>query len=490
MERQAVRLPRNRKVCVCRVGRDFCGFFVNAQFVYVFAMVVFSFSSATADTINDALAGAYTANPQLNAQRANLRAVDENLPKAKGQFLPQLYGSGSAGALNFNLLNSRYDQSAFGGVDGIDLETKSNPVTALAVVSMNIFNGFRGINGINTAQAEIHQSREFLKNIEISILAQAVAAYLNVLRETAVFGLRSDYVEILQNQVQITRDRLKAGEATMTDVEQALQFLSQANGEKVIADTNLRVALAAYKQVTQRAPNKLAPARNVDQLLPKTLDAALSYAKSSHPAIVAARYNVDINEYSVKIAEGALAPTVDLQGRVGQDWNFFGTPGQRLYQAGAYVQVRVPIYEGGISYSNIRQAKEKLGESRLLFDQQINLVNQQVESAWASWKNSEAYLKATKMQVENAELALSGLREELKFGQRTTWDVLNYQQTLTNARIAFVTAQRERILSSYNLLAACGKLSAKVLDLDVPIYNLEEHFHNVKNQFFGLEAWK
>lgn len=450
----------------------------------------FLISTVSADTIHEALGRAYLANPQLNAQRANTRAVDENLPQARGQFLPQASGSASVGVLNFNLLNSAFNQSAFGGTDGLDLKTITNPVNASIIVNMNIFNGFRGVNGINTAQAQIHQSRQLLRNSELTILGQAATAYMNVLRETAVYDLRTDYVRILENQVTVTKDRLAAGEATMTDVNQALQFLSQARADKVTANTSLRAALAVYKQIIQSEPVKLASAAPMDRFMPKTLTDALREADAQHPTAIAARYNVDINEYAVKIAEGTLAPTVDLQTRIGQDWNYFGTPHQRQYQAGGYLQLRVPIYEGGVQYSQIRQAKEKLGESRLLYDQQINQIHQQLEATWAAWKNSETYLRATREQVKNAEAALEGLREELKYGQRTTWDILYYQQTLVNARVAFVTAQRDRIITSYNVMAAIGILSANTLNIDVPKYEVTDHYDRVKNQFIGLEPWK
>lgn len=455
-----------------------------------FILFVTYHSTASADTIHDALARSYLVNPQLNAQRANTRAVDETLPQARGQWMPQATGQTSAGIMNQNLLSSRYSNSAFGGVDGIDQKTITNPVGATVIVSMNIFNGFRGVNGINQAEAQIHQSREQLRNTEMTVLGQAATAYMNLLRDTAVYEIRSDYVKVLENQVEITKDRLEGGEATMTDVYQSQSYLSQARQERVSAFISLQASLAAYKQVVQSAPNKLAPASPVDNLLPKNLVDALKEADAHHPLAVASRYNVDISKYAVKIAEGQLAPSVNLQTSIGQNWNYFGTPGQRLYQGSGSIQMNVPLYEGGVYYSQVRQAKEKYGEAQLLFDQQINQIHQQVEATWAQYKNAEKYLMAAREQVRNAEAALAGLREELKFGQRTTWDILNYQAILFNARVAFVTGQRDRVLSSYNMLIAVGGMSSSTLALNVPQYEVTDHYNRVKNQFIGLEPWK
>lgn len=170
---------------------------------------------------------------------------------------------------------------------------------------------------------------------------------------------------------------------------------------------------------------------------------------------------------------------------------FFGTAHQRLYQGSGSIQLNVPIYEGGITYSQIRQAKEKLGEAQLLYDQQVNVVHQQIEANWAAWLNAEKYLLAAKEQVKNAEATLAGIRVESKYGgYRETFTLLNYLQFVYEARIAFVAAQRERIVSSYNALAAIGQLSASALNLDVPLYQVSDHYDRVKSQFIGVETWK
>jgi outer membrane protein len=154
------------------------------------------------------------------------------------------------------------------------------------------------------------------------------------------------------------------------------------------------------------------------------------------------------------------------------------------------VNVNVPIYEGGVNYGQIRQAKEKLGQARYVFDQQRDQVHQNAEAAWAAWKETAIFLAAARQQVVSAESALAGIREEAKFGQRTTFDILNAQLVLVNARIAMVTGQYSRVVSTYNLLAAIGRLSAETLALDVPLYSPLDHYEGVKHQWIGTEPWK
>ena len=228
----------------------------------------------------------------------------------------------------------------------------------------------------------------------------------------------------------------------------------------------------------------------LDALLPKDREEALRIADADHPLAVAARYNIDINEFNVRIVEGQLLPTIGLNGQVLQQWNYFGTPRQRFFNGAVNLQLNVPLYEGGIVYAGVRKAKEQLGEARLLYDNQIAQIHQAVESTWAAWKQSAKFLAAAKEQVKKAEAALEGVREEAKFGQRTTWDILNAQATLITARTALIIGQRGRVATAYNVLAAMGQLTATTLDLDVPLYQPQDHYDRVKYQWIGVDPWK
>jgi outer membrane protein len=445
--------------------------------------------AARAENLKAALARAYVANPQLNAQRANTRGVDENFPIAQGSFLPTANAVGSFGVMKQDILPPGVYSQTTGLRTANNLRTLSPPAYGQLVVNLNIFNGFRGINGIDAAQAQIHQSRELLRNTELSILANATMAYMSVMRDAAIVKLRENYVQILVNQVEVTKERLIGGEVTQTDVYQAETYLAQAKEEIATAHINLQSSRAAYLQIIGLAPNKLAPESAIDNLLPKNLDAALRIADANHPLAVAARYNVELNELGVKIVEGQLLPTVNLNATVSQQYNYFGIYKQRFFQASGAVQVNVPLYEGGVSYAQVRQAKEKLGEAKLLYDQQINQIHQSIASSWAAWKESINFLAAAKQHVKKAESALAGVREEAKYGARTTWDILNAQLTLVNARIALVTGQRDRVISTYNLLGAIGGLSASTLALDVPLYEPTDHYDRVKHQWIGVNPW-
>jgi outer membrane protein len=197
---------------------------------------------------------------------------------------------------------------------------------------------------------------------------------------------------------------------------------------------------------------------------------------------------VDAAELNVRVVEGALYPTVSVTGSVSDGADLSGSPRTQAFSGTVFGQLSVPIYDGGLTYANIRQAKEQLGQQRLVVDQQRDIVRQAVVSAWGVFANSKAQIESAQAQVSASEIALNGVREEAKVGQRTTLDVLNAQQTLLNARVALVTAQHDRVVASYALLSAIGRLSVDTLAVRAERYDATVHFNQVKDKWWGLRT--
>jgi outer membrane protein len=241
--------------------------------------------------------------------------------------------------------------------------------------------------------------------------------------------------------------------------------------------------------VIGNAPGKLTPGTPVDRFSPQNQNAAFGLATATHPSVTSAQYNIDTAQQAVKVAEGALYPTLSVQGSYQQQ--FMSQSSLNTIQTSAASvlgTLSVPIYQGGSEYSLIRQAKETLGQRRLDFDSARDLVRQGVAQSWGLLDAAKANIEATTAQVQSAEIALNGVREEARVGQRTTFDVLTAQQTLVNARVALVTAQRDRVVASYSLLAAVGRLTPPVLGLQVPVYRPTVHYEQVRDSWAGVRT--
>lgn len=434
---------------------------------------------AGAESINSTLSRAYVNNPQLNAQRAGTRAADENVPLANAGFLPRASATGTVGFAHADTQSAPTLGSA---------STDTVPRGVGLSVTQTLFDGYRTPNSVRQAESNVLGSRETLRNIEQSVLQSAAQSYMDVLRDTAVLDLRNSNIKVLEEQLRQTQDRFKVGEVTRTDVAQAEAGLAGSRAEFYTAQSNLQNSIASYRQVVGVQPTRLEAARPIERGLPRSLQNAIEISQVEHPSVQSALHQVDAAALQVRIAEGALYPTVQVQGSVSKQYDVSNVPNSAAFTGTVTGGVTIPIYQGGAEYATIRQAKETLGQSRLNADVTRENVRAAVISAWGLLESSKATVQSDQASVNASEIALNGVREEARVGQRTTLDVLNAQQTLLNARVALVGAQRDRVVASYAVLATAGKLSLSTLGLGIKEYNPVTHFNQVKDKWFGLRT--
>ena len=436
-------------------------------------------TTARADTLAQALARAYQTNPQLNAERARQRATDENVPQAMAGYRPQIVASLSGGLQAVrNLLPDNTVQSA-----------TLKPWTIGVTVTQTLFNGFKTANSVRVAELQVRSGREALRNVGQGVLLDAVTAYANVLANQALVDAQRANVAFLRETMGITQKRLAAGDVTPTDTAQAEARLNRGLADLNAADVALAVSQATYAQVIGNPPSRLVAADPVDRLLPRGREEAIALAFKSHPAVLAAGYDVDIASTSIRVAESSLYPTVTLQGSASHSVDSDQTLGTfRTDQAAVVGAVTAPIYDGGTAASQTRQAKELEAQSRLVLDQVRGQARTAALGAWVANEGARIAVGASESEVRAATVALQGVRKEALGGQRTTVDVLNAQQDLTSAKARLIGAQRDRVIASYTLLSAVGKLDVKTLGLGTPDYLPEVHYHQVRDAWDGLRT--
>ncbi|QEE42313.1 TolC family outer membrane protein [Methylobacterium sp. WL1] len=528
-------------------------------------LAILATNPSLAETLESALSKAYQGNPSLNAGRAGVRAIDENVAIAQAGYRPQVNvgasigvqylqtrsgssvsaaaGATSTGASTAStgttaggrrarpappasgararaarpgsgwglpragsaarasaggLASNTAGQSAGGATTTNDVTSQvvtSNrttrttylPSSASLTVSQTIFNGFQTDNTVRRAESTVYSQRETLRFTEITVLYNAVQAYMNVLSNTATLELNRNNVEVLEEQLRQTRDRFNVGEVTRTDVAQAEARLAGARSQVSAAESTLRTSIGVYRQNIGVEPRQLAPGRPLDRYVPVSLDAAIAIGLREHPQVVSAIHAVDGAEAQVKILEGQLAPTLSLQGSLSQLYDQNG-PNQSFFVGFVGGRLNIPIYEGGQTYAQIRQAKETVGQYRIQVDQVRDQVRAQIVDFWGRLEAAKAQVIAAQAQVQANEVALNGVREEARVGQRTTLDVLNAQQELLNSRVNLILAQRDRVIFSYGVVQSIGQLTARFTALPVEYYSAKIHYDQVKDLWFGLRT--
>ena len=431
--------------------------------------------------MESALVQAYQNNPQLNAQRASARVTDEAVPQALSGYRPRASVTATLGEQYSDVTTRANSQ-------GINTYARSHatttPYSGTGTVSQTLFNGFQTANRTRVAESQVSAAREGLRIMEQTVLLAAATAYMDVLRDTANLEVQRTNVRVLEETLKQTRDRFNVGEVTRTDVAAEAQL---AAGQSAVAasESILNTSRANYRQVVGTEAVNLAPGSPVDRFSPRVLSAAIDNGLSENPNVTSAMYGVDVAHLQVKINEGALFPNLSLQGNV-QYASFPQLSIVHQFSTSVIGQLTVPLYQGGGEFSLIRQSKESLSQQRLNLDQVRNQTRQAVVQAWGQVQAAKAQIAAAQSQVASSEVALNGVREEARVGQRTTLDVLNAQQALVNARVQLVTAQHDRVVASYNLLAAVGRLSPQVLGLPTSVYDPMVHYQQVRDAWTGI----
>jgi outer membrane protein len=446
-------------------------------------------NSAAAVTIEQALAEAYQNNPQLNAQRAIVRESDEGVPTALSGYRPTITANASIAREYSNVSQTIPPGAIAPSSPGVTFSAKglSTPRSVGLTGTETLFNGERTANNVRKAESQVFAARETLRMMEQSVLLAAATVYMDMSRDTAALQVQQNNVRVLERTLQDTRNRFQAGQVTSTDVAQAEAQLAAGQASLHAAESTLMTTRANYRRIIGVEPKNLAPATPVDQLSPSTLRAAIALGIEDNPTVLAALYNVDVAQLQVKIAEGALWPTLTGQYSIQDQLSpTILTPKQ--FNNEVMLNLSVPIYQGGAEYSAIRLDKEAVGQQRLTVDQVRDQTRADVVEAWGQLQAAKAEVDAAIRENQAAARALTGVRNEALAGPRTTQDVLNAEQTLVNARQSLIIAQHDRVVASYSLLSAVGRLSPGILHLPVSIYDPRVHYHQVRDTWIGLRT--
>jgi outer membrane protein len=465
--------------------RALCGTYRHVFFAAFTALLTISLSHSAhtqqgaVETLPDALVRTYQGNPVLNAERARLRGTDEGVPQALSGYRPQVFATMSAGLQAVRVLMPENT------IQTATLKTWTVGLT----VSQVLFNGFKTANTVRQSETQVMSGREALRNTGQGVLLDAVTAYSNVLANQSLVEAQRINVTFLRETLTSTKKRLDAGDVTPTDVAQAEARQSRGLADLNAAEVALAVSQALYAQVIGAPPGRLAQPASIDRLLPRMREEAIAIARKAHPAILAAMYDTDTAQFGVRIAESSLWPQLAVQAGVSRSRNDDTTLGSNgTDNAFILGQAAVPIYDGGLAASQVRQSKELVTQSRIVLEQMRNQTQTAVIAAWVTFEGAKIALNAADSEVRAANIALSGVQKEAQGGQRTTLDVLNSQQDLMAARARQIGAQRDRVIAAYALLSATGRLDVKTLGLATPDYAPEVHYHQVRDAWGGLRT--
>jgi outer membrane protein len=428
--------------------------------------------TAYADTLREALVQTYNSNPTITGQRAQLRTLDEDVAVARALGRPQV--SGTAGI--------NQDLTRTGGGNGRNLNAGVD-------VSYPLFNGGSVRNQIRAADERVLAGRATLRATEGDIFTEAVAAYMDVIRDRSIVELNQNQVRVLETNLQASRDRFEVGDLTRTDVAQSEARLELARSNLAIVRGRLTGSEENYRRVIGDTPDDLQPPPPLPPL-PANADQAVEIALANNPDLVAIAAQVRAAGLDVSVARADRLPTLSAIGS-GRATNYLGTADEQFgpnaantqTQTGVGVQARIPIYQGGLVGARVRRAQAF--QSQLL-EQGVateRFVVANTRAAFSTYRAALEAIESNEVAVAANTLALEGTRAEQTVGTRNVLDVLNAEQELLNSQVALVTARRDAYVAGFQLLNAMGRAEVEDLGLDGgPLYDPVANYNRVSRR--------
>ena len=419
-----------------------------------------------AQTLSDALAQSYNNSGLLDQNRALLRAADENTVIASSALLPIV-----SWAANFSGNWTETDMAV----------SASSDVVWRGSVGLNssltIFDGGTNSLAADVTKQNVLATRQGLVALEQKVLSAAVMAFMGVLEGRETVWLRENNYSVIEEELKAAKDRYEVGEITKTDVALAEARLASSSSSLSAAKGLLAQSEAIFKNAVGHLPLALISPMEMP-VLPATIKEALSIASSSHPELKQLQYQIKASELTIKRIKASSKAKITLNGDIGLAES--NTQSDTL-QASIGLRLSGIIYQGGSIPAKERQALANLQAVRSAVHVKINAIEQSISTAFAMLKVAKASRAAIEKQIEAAEVAFNGVKQEASLGARTTLDVLNAEQELLDAKSQLINAIYDEYLAAFDVLSASGLMTVEELNLPVVRYDPEEYYKSISN---------
>jgi outer membrane protein len=430
--------------------------------------------AAHGETLSEALASAYTNNPDIASALLSVKSAAEDIALREAGKRPTIAAA----------IDGTYSwQVTDGGF------SDSNSLTGGLSYNQRLFDNFQTDAQIEQARALADLSSQALRNAEQNVLLSVTDAYMAVIRDSQLIQLRQENVNFFEAQLQSARDRLEVGEGTRIDVAQAEARLAQAVASHRSAISSLQTSQASYQRWVGHKPQNLSSNVGFASMVPSSIDAAIASAEERHPAILSAKAAIRASQAGTDSAQAAFGPTLDLIGSLCAVGCFNNSPiSQQGVSGSVRLSLSIPIYAGGALGASVRKANLEQIKSEVDAMSAYDQVREAVISSWSTLQNTSAQITSAQAAVSSQQLVVEGVIQERDLGQRTTLDVLNAQAELTTARESQITASASRVVAMFSLIAATGALSAGDLNLPVALKSADNYTATVEDVWQELRT--
>lgn len=353
-------------------------------------------------------------------------------------------------------------------------------------VEQPLFSGGGTFANFQTARERIRAGRAQLTAVEQQVLFAAVVAYTDVVEKQSVLEVNQNNVDVLRKQLEATQARYEVGELTRTDVAQSQARLAIAMTGERQALGDLESSRATFRRVVgYDAPQQVALPPEPESLLPQHVEQAVEWSQVNEPTLLAARYLEEAADSAINQQVSTLLPSASVQATASRGNDPIPGLG-RGHNDSLRLNISIPLYQSGAEWSRLREARYLAQQAKFtMFDTRDSVV-ENATRAWQDYQTAKAVIASNEEAVKAAEEALEGIHQEALYGTRTILDLLDTEQEVFNAQLELVRARVAEKQQAYRLLAAVGRLTARELQLPVDLHDPKKHYDDVKYQLIGL----
>ena len=438
---------------------------------FIYCIETYSF------TLKQAMTEAYNSSPEILALRSQLKASNQQISKVLGENRPKVNLESSLG----------YDRTDTINTSSIEKTQYNNPRSISLGITQNIFDSGKNIKKLEKQEAQIFSDRANLFAQEQLLLLRTAKTYLNLYEAVELNKLEKNNYEVLKQHLEATESRFEVGEVTITDLSQAQARFLKANANEIKTRGEIEIEKSNYFSIVgKNAPKKLKlPEENY--FLPQSLREIIEISLKHNPNIISFGLVKKASFLDISLAASELLPKIDLNLSAQKAWDpntFFNE--YQNYKVD--LSLKVPLYNGGINYANVRQKRHLAIEKSMLLDNEIKKLVKEIETVWFSLRTYKNQLKAIKASILASNNALRGVKEEASVGTRTTLDVLDAEQEALQESIELIIVENKILKTTYELMEKMGRLSPSNLNLSVSSIDYERHYKAIKNIWLGFEG--
>ncbi len=419
--------------------------------------MLLNFSNVSAVTLYDALNQTYQSNIQLNAERENLKASEEDVNISKADYMPSITLSGTKSQEDTNKLTNQNGTNA--SITDVD------PFTTSIKLEQKILDFGRGLD-LKKSKAGLDLAKAKLIKKEQDVLHSAIDAYSNLIFSREKYNINEKNLNLLKRQVENDKIRLDRGQITIADLAQSESSLAGAQAQFTQSKNELLIAKLTYENVIGKISDvdQLEKSSNSFVSIPNSLNEAIDLSKKNNPDIKIAKFDLVQSEKDLSISKSDLAPTATLSLERSHAEDISSTYDEREKDI-LKATVSWPFYSGGKKFSTIKKNSNLMTRKRLLLDDAVRTNETNVTSVWSSLDSSKSFLNSVKAQVRAAQIANDGITAEYQRGSRSTLDVIQSNALLLSAQISLANSEKNYLMAQYNLLKAVGLLNSQYLKL-------------------------